>query len=67
MDYEETTPQYFDDGVHTPENPYCSNFACWCHSASAYHQIVTEPLTTDGDIELAYTFFGLTGQERRTP
>jgi hypothetical protein len=30
--------------VHTPENPYCGELSCWCHTDVAYHDQVTSSL-----------------------
>ncbi len=27
---------------HTPENPYCSDLSCWCHSNDTYHATFTD-------------------------
>jgi hypothetical protein len=44
---------------HTPENPYCSNPACWCHSDSDYHAVVIQPVATEEQYVQARSFFGL--------
>jgi hypothetical protein len=44
--------------VHTPENPYCDELSCWCHSDVSYHEDVTHPTATDEEIDQAQTFFG---------
>jgi hypothetical protein len=46
-----------DEQVHTPSNPYCSNFSCWCHNNSQYHEQVIHPKATEVEVERAYTFF----------
>jgi hypothetical protein len=40
--------------VHTPENPYCRNLSCWCHTDVEYHDQVTSPLLV---IEVDETLF----------
>jgi hypothetical protein len=47
------------DGVHTPDNPYCSDLDCWCHTSVEYHDLATELYVTDEDVEQAYSFYGL--------
>lgn len=49
-----------DDGVHTPDTPYCADPSCWCHTDVDYHDLATSPYSTDEEITLAYTFYGLT-------
>src|SRR5579885_1719527 len=58
MNLDDSTVYTFD-AVHTPQNPYCSDLNCWCHSESRYHDVVTQPLTGEADTSLAYTFFGI--------
>lgn len=48
-----------DDGVHTPENPYCSDLNCWCHTDVEYHDMATQPYTTEEEITEVYQFYGL--------
>ncbi len=48
-----------EDDVHTPENPYCDDPDCWCHTDMDYHEEVTHPDVTDEEITQAYHFFGL--------
>lgn len=62
MDPDQTTTWAFDN-VHTAQNPYCQDLSCSCHYASEYHELVIEPLTIDGDIVAAYSFFGLVEQQ----
>lgn len=52
MDWEEQT-----DNLHTPENPYCTDPACWCHTNVEYHDLATQPYATDDDVVLAYRFY----------
>ena len=49
-----------DNGVHTPENPYCDDLSCWCHTNVIYHDQVTSIsfIATDAQVEQAYGFFG---------
>lgn len=54
---EETT---VSQDVHTPDQPYCENLDCWCHSDATYHEQVIHPVVTDEEIEMAYRFLGLT-------
>ncbi len=58
MNLDDSTTFTFDT-VHTPLNPYCDDVSCWCHSTSDYHDVVTQPLTNDGDTTIAYAFFGV--------
>lgn len=49
----------YDDDVHTPSTPYCSNLSCWCHTSVEYHEEVTEPLnSSDIDLGALYSFTG---------
>jgi hypothetical protein len=47
------------DGVHTPDNPYCDDPSCWCHTDADYHEIVIHPQATDAEIAQAFSYFGL--------
>lgn len=47
------------EDVHTADNPYCGDLACWCHTDADYHDEVTHPQATEEEIELAYTYLGL--------
>lgn len=58
MTLDDTTTFTFDT-VHTPQNPYCTDLTCWCHRESSYHNAVTQPLTSDSDVTVAYSFFGI--------
>lgn len=55
----DTTTTFTFDTVHTPLNPYCDDLVCWCHNESSYHDVVTQPLSSDGDATIAYAFFGV--------
>jgi hypothetical protein len=46
-----------DDGVHTPDNPYCCDLDCWCHTDVGYHSTVQYPTYLNEDVELAYSFY----------
>ncbi len=46
-----------DDDVHTPENPYCGDLTCWCHTDTAYHHQVIHPEITEEHVQTAYHFF----------
>ncbi len=66
MDQDGTTPETFTfDETHTPDAPYCSDSVCWCHISSTYHSVVLQPLYTDQQIEMAYTFFDVPYQRER--
>jgi hypothetical protein len=47
---------------HTPENPYCSDFSCWCHTDDSYHATYTDDqlqLTPDEQTyDIALTLLG---------
>ncbi len=45
--------------VHTPENPYCGDLTCWCHSDADYHAEVLSAEPTREEVEIAYLFFEL--------
>ncbi|GHO62325.1 hypothetical protein KSC_012170 [Ktedonobacter sp. SOSP1-52] len=45
--------------VHTPDNPYCDDSWCWCHSDADYHEGVVHPTSTKEDEERAFSFFGI--------
>jgi hypothetical protein len=50
-----------EDTVHTADNPYCADPACWCHSSVSYHEEVTDVLATTADeetVSTAWSFFG---------
>lgn len=54
---------YTEADVHTPANPYCSDFSCWCHTdltlhadATEYH-VDTTPYTEE-EVQAARRFFG---------
>lgn len=42
---------------HTPDNPYCSDITCFCHSSVEYHAQVTTLHSTSDEIAQAYDFF----------
>lgn len=46
---------------HTPDNPYCSDPTCWCHTDLEYHGAVMAPFdqVTDEQVEQARDFFGI--------
>lgn len=46
-----------DDDVHTPENPYCGDPTCWCHTDADYHDEVIHPEITEEQVQTAYHFF----------
>lgn len=49
--------------VHTPENPYCGNLSCWCHTNLSWHADATEFNATaqypPQEVQEARRFFGL--------
>ena len=54
----------FDEEVHTPANPYCSNVQCWCHTNVTYHAEVQRPVVTEEEIDVAYNFFSIPRKRR---
>lgn len=52
---------------HTPENPYCSNPDCWCHTDSDYGTLVEQEQQAEAEQQqlatFAYQFLG--GQEAK--
>jgi hypothetical protein len=50
--------QQQEDG-HTPDNPYCGDYSCWCHTDVTYHEQVEYPVYQAGEIAQAYHFFEL--------
>lgn len=48
-----------DDGVHTPDNPYCADPGCWCHTNVEYHDLATQPYTSEEEMTEIYQFYGL--------
>lgn len=54
MDWDEETGE-----EHTPENPYCSDMSCWCHTDLDYHESVEYPEYSQEEIDRAYDFFDL--------
>ncbi len=57
MDEENDGDGYGFDDVHTWDSPYCDELACWCHTAIAYHELVTHSSATDDELVQAYAFF----------
>jgi hypothetical protein len=59
----------FDDESHTPNHPYCSNLACWCHTSAPYHDEVisthygstTTQEERDDILDAAWTLFHNSG------
>ena len=44
---------------HTPENPYCEKWDCWCHTDDLYHEDVVDRLGDgQGDCILAIEILG---------
>lgn len=53
-----------EEDIHTPENPYCGNLSCWCHTNLDYHHNVTDvslEISVPVEVERARSFFGLFG------
>ena len=48
-----------EDGLHTPDFPYCGNMECWCHTSVAYHSLVEYSTYAEEEVEQAYLFFEL--------
>jgi hypothetical protein len=57
MDWEEQDVMVEKNEVHTPENPYCDDLNCWCHTDVGYHSTVQYPAYLDEDVDLAYSFY----------
>jgi len=54
------------EGVHTPENPYCSDLSCWCHTSIAWHawqENTLDRVHSEQEHEQARSFFGM-GKKR---
>lgn len=59
MDEDGQEGGFMGDGIHTPDQPYCDDIACWCHTDVLYHEAVTEWPYSDEDIARVYTFYEL--------
>jgi len=53
-----------EEEVHTAENPYCSELDCWCHTDVDYHAQVQHPEVTEEEVEVSYSFFGISLKRR---
>jgi hypothetical protein len=54
-DQKQTSSSSNSSEVHTPENPYCNDLSCFCHTDLDYHDLVTSYDTNDYDSE-AYDY-----------
>ena len=57
---------FSSEDVHTPENPYCGNLNCWCHTSVVWHAQQEHTLDrqpSEALEEQARSFFGI-GKKR---
>ena len=60
---EDSTPL---ESVHTPENPYCGDLNCWCHTSIPWHawqENTLDRVHSEEEHEQARSFFGI-GKKR---
>ena len=46
---------------HTPNNPYCGDVSCWCHTNLDHHSLAQDPVNgfNEDDYQHAYAFYGV--------